>query len=118
MNAMNPRDDLDAILGFVDNRDARLEVAVKAREHIRKVLNDQGPGGDFGKYSYRIDWLNNTCDELFDFLSQKAEEFEGKHPLDAVSAADLADVLMTTVARLRYAVEMDSEEPEEPPKLS
>ena len=118
MSAMNPRESLDTIVDFVDNRESRLEVSVKARAHIRKVLDEHGPESDFGKYAYRIEWLNEVVDELFDFLAEKSEKFESDHPLDAISAADLADVLMTTMARLKYAVALDDEEQEEDPKLS
>lgn len=84
------------LLKFVTDRDAKLRYGAKLRNMMQETISrGEEPKG------YRVDWILKTVNEMFQWLSTKAAEFNAQYPQDAISADDFSDVLATASTRLR-----------------
>jgi hypothetical protein len=83
------------LLRFVTDREAKLRYGAR----IRAMMHEAIERGEEPKH-YRVKWIVNTTGELFQWLANKAAEFNAAHPQDAISTDDLSDLLATAQSKL------------------
>lgn len=91
---------VDTLQKTIKNQLQRRKNGAAIREAIRVSINE-------GRLidHYRVEWLHDSSVRLVDLLTDIALEFDSEHPDDLCSSADLGDILTTTLARLKKAIE-------------
>jgi hypothetical protein len=101
------------VVGRKTSDETRLSYGSRLRQEVQKAIQE-------GKVldHYRYKWLNDSANDIIDFLQDIAKGFDTDHPNDMCSAQDLLDILAVAHSRLKRGFEKkasrDQTTPQEP----